>query len=170
MKEKYHSALCILLLTGFCMVVSACSPPPEVTIEPARQVISSGEECHLCGMVITEFPGPKGMAAARTDQYIRKFCSTMDLFSYYLDPENTHQVTHILVHDMTASDWQSPDDHHFIDARTAWFVIGSERMGAMGHTLASFSSQSAAEDFANKYQGQVKAFSQISLSDLTASH
>jgi copper chaperone NosL len=41
-------------------------------------------------------------------------------------------------------------------------------MGAMGPTLASFANSKAAEGFAAQFGGQVKAFADITMSDLNA--
>ena len=97
-----------------------------------------------------------------------KFCSTRDMFSYYLDPENTRNVSQILVHDMSKMPWGSDsiDDKYFIDAKTAWFVTGSEKTGAMGKTLASFSLQSDAQAFADEFGGKVLSFADVNQDSL----
>ncbi|HSG63037.1 MAG TPA: nitrous oxide reductase accessory protein NosL, partial [Pseudomonadales bacterium] len=82
---------------------------------------------------------------------------------FILDPEYLHQVKEIYVHDMNKSPWESPQDSYFIDARTAWYVIGSSKQGAMGATLASFKDKLAADTFAEQYGGQVYPFDQITL-------
>ena len=56
---------------------------------------------------------------------------------------------------------ESIDDKYFIDAKAAWYVIGSEKMGAMGETLASFSKESDAKAFAKEFGGKVIAFTDI---------
>lgn len=128
--------------------------------------IESSDECHLCGMLISNFTGPKaelfrkGITQADGNA-VKKFCSTRDMFSFYLDPENKRNVTSILVHDMSKAPWDAPKDEFFIDARTAWYVIGSSQTGAMGKTLASFSKQTDAEAFASEFGGRVISFEQI---------
>ncbi|MCJ8318620.1 MAG: nitrous oxide reductase accessory protein NosL [Colwellia sp.] len=129
--------------------------------------IESSEECHLCGMLITRFDGPKGeLFSKEQGDKAFKFCSTRDMFSYYLDPENQRNVAQMLVHDMSKMPWGTINDEHFIDAKTAWYVDGSEKTGAMGKTLASFSLQVDAQAFAKEFGGNVIAFDSISLSIL----
>lgn len=36
---------------------------------------------------------------------------------------------------MAETQWDHPEDTHLIDARKAWYVMGSNLMGAMGPTL-----------------------------------
>ncbi len=162
-----------VLLTIFSvMFLSACFTSEE-TQESSHTpvVLESTDECHLCGMLITHFPGPKGElfrkeVSAEESKKARKFCSTRDMFSYYLDPEHKRNVTTVLVHDMSKSPWNTPNDDYFINAKNAWFVVGSEKRGAMGKTLASFSMKPDAEAFAQEHGGVVIAFEQITLSTL----
>ncbi len=148
--------VCSVLLIG-------CSKSEQQATVRQAAVIESGDECHLCGMLISNFPGPKGETYIKTSDRVKKFCSTRDLFSFILDPEYRHQVKEIYVHDMSKVPWGSPDDGYFIDARLAWYVVGSTQTGAMGSTLASFSQQSDAIAFSVEFGGKVHPFSDIKL-------
>jgi len=131
--------------------------------------MESSDECHLCGMLITRFDGPKGEVFRKEQgDKVFKFCSTRDMFSYYLDPENKRNVAQILVHDMSKMPWGSDsiNDKYFIDAKVAWYVYGSEKTGAMGETLASFSQESDAKAFAVEFGGKVIDFQSINLDSL----
>lgn len=145
--------------------ISACSDNKNSDELIHKAVaMESSDQCHLCGMLITRFGGPKG-EVFRQDQTdtVLKFCSTIDMFSYYLDPENTRNVSQMMVHDMSKMAWGSDsiNDEHLINAKTAWYVINSSKMGAMGKTLASFSLQKDAQAFADEFGGQVVSFTEI---------
>ncbi|MEW6990332.1 nitrous oxide reductase accessory protein NosL [Colwelliaceae bacterium 6441] len=164
--SKFIAVLCMVSL------FSACSKNEEghQTIHQAA-AIESADECHLCGMLISHFDGPKGELFRKgiteaDGNKVHKFCSTRDMFSFYLDPENKRNVTTMLVHDMSKSPWNAPNDNYFIDARTAWFVAGSSQTGAMGQTLASFSQKNDAQTFADEFGGKVLTFQQVDLSVL----
>jgi copper chaperone NosL len=122
-----------------------------------------GDECHVCGMLIVRFPGPKGEAYASGRQRPLKFCSTRDLFAWLLQPETSAVVQSIYVHDVAQTDWAHPEDTRLIDARSAWYVVGSERLGAMGPTLAPFAESQAAQAFADRYGGRLLRFDDITL-------
>ncbi len=141
-----------LLLTGCEDTQQSTSPLDPVAFH-------DGEECHVCGMVISEFPGPKGEAVA--PGAVHKFCSTAELLGWWLQPENRQQGVRLYVHDMGRSDWNQPDDRHLIDATAAFYVVGIQRPGAMGVTLASFAEQAAAERLAHQQGGRVLRFSEI---------
>ena len=150
---------------GLCMLLSACQEEdPVISITP--EAFTQADECHLCGMAILKFPGPKGQAFVGRSTQVVKFCSTRDLISWYLQPENTPNTQAILVHDMARSDWHHPDDRHLIDAYKAWFVAGSQRRGAMGPTLASFATEESAKSFANQEGGEVLSFYELRLDRL----
>ena len=159
-----HKSLKIAAIAFILAFISACgaeNASKQVTNTPIA--IESGEECHLCGMVITGFPGPKGELFEGRDNQVRKFCSTRDLMSWYLQPENKPNSKDIFVHDMSRSDWNSPNDEHMIRAENAWFVAGSNMKGAMGPTLASFAKKEQAEQFITKHKGQLLTFDEITM-------
>ncbi|PKG40814.1 nitrous oxide reductase accessory protein NosL [Psychromonas sp. Urea-02u-13] len=128
--------------------------------------IESSDECHLCGMLISNFAGPKGEIAEKRSEQVNKFCSTRDMFAYYLQPENKRNVTQLFVHDMSKMPWDELNDGHFIDAKSAWFVTGSSKKGAMGLTLASFGQKEHADAFKKEFGGQVYSFGEITIDRL----
>ncbi|MDX1755372.1 MAG: nitrous oxide reductase accessory protein NosL [Marinobacter sp.] len=161
----YWVGLALLL-----MWLAGCSPSGDGVTGAHKPVhFESGDECHVCGMVIQRFSGPKGQAIgsnAEEGEIVRKFCSTRDLFAWVLQPENIHRNLTLYVHNMAQTDWKNPADTALIDAREAFFVVGSSREGAMGPSLASFASQQAAEDFAERFGGSVLEFSHVTLAHL----
>ncbi len=149
------------------LTLTACSDSDEpATAKPAPVHFESGDECHVCGMVIASFPGPKGQAITEKDQHVRKFCSTKDMFAWMLQPENANRDHTLYVHDMAQTEWEHPDDTALIDARDAFFVVGSDRSGAMGPTLASFASEEDAHRFMTEHGGQVLNYSEVTLDHL----
>lgn len=169
----FKQTLSTLLVTLFSVsLLFSCSKNEEGAQSLHEAVaIESSDECHLCGMLISNFSGPKGELFRKgiteaDGNSVKKFCSTRDMFSFYLDPENKRNVTTMLVHDMSKSPWDTPNDAYFIDARNAWFVAGSSKTGAMGKTLASFSMQTQAQEFAEEFGGKVLSFAQIDMSVL----
>lgn len=157
----------ISALLVFAVFLTGCSSETDtVTEKPAPVHIESDDECHVCGMVIMQFPGPKGEVITEREQTVHKFCSTRDMFAWVLQPENVQRKHTLYVHDMSQTEWDSPDDAALIDAREAFYVVGSERTGAMGQTLASFSDESAAHDFMMEYGGEVVSYDAITLEHL----
>ncbi len=149
------------------MGLSACSGSNDSVSKKHDPVtIKPGEECHLCGMVISKFAGPKGELYDRSG-HVQKFCSTRDMFSWYLQPENLNSTQEIYVHDMGQASWKNPNDKYLISARTAWYVVDSDMKGAMGSTLASFKQKADAQNFILKHGGKLLPFKDITLDLMT---
>ncbi len=146
----------LVFLISF-VILAACQEAPQEDFSPLA--ITSGDECHVCGMLITRLPGPK--AQGIFDKQPIKFCSTRDMMSFYEDEENTHRVSQLFTQDMAVNDWAKPSVSQFIDAKTAWYVEGSSQTGGMGPTFASFANQADAQEFSDQYGGQVKKFTQL---------
>lgn len=155
----------LVILLG--ILLSACGVQDDIHIRHDPVAFESSDECHVCGMVISQFVGPKGQAFESRNNQVQKFCSTMELFIWYLQPENKPNITDIYVHDMSQTPWDKPDDAHLISARDAYFVINSNLQGSMGKTLASFLIQKDAIDFASKHNGEVITFNEITLAALS---
>jgi len=153
-----------LVIFSLMVVLLGCTEAdPKKEMFKQAVAIENADECHLCGMIISQFPGPKGELYQKTSEDVAKFCSTRDMFSYLLQPENQRQVQQVFVHDMSKTPWQKTDDQYFIDARTAWFVVDSSQKGAMGKTLASFSLFDDALAFSKEYGGKVYPFDEITI-------
>ncbi|MBK8973459.1 MAG: nitrous oxide reductase accessory protein NosL [Hahellaceae bacterium] len=155
--------ICWVAVLNLSLLLTACGDEQHPLTSIAPLAIEGGDECHLCGMIIREFPGPKGEAIETRHGRVAKFCSTRDMLSWWLQPEHQSLAAQLYVHDMARSDWQHPDDRHLIDATKAFYVAGSRLRGAMGPTLASFAGRGSAESFAREHGGTVLRFDQINL-------
>lgn len=146
------------------IVLASCNKP---TTPEAPQEITAGTACSLDGMILSEFPGPKAQIHYATGEP-DFFCDTLEMFSIYLQPEQKKHITGIYTQDMGKTDWEKPQSN-WIDARQAYYVLGSMKTGSMGPTLATFARQPDAENFAKKFGGKVLRFEQVTpdMVDLT---
>lgn len=152
-----------LSLAVLLPALHGCEKSEQSAKQQLPVAIEPGDECHVCGMIIDNFPGPKGEAYVRGAAKPYKFCSTRDLFSWWLQPENKIAAMAVYVHDMGKTRWTHPSDKDFVDARKAWYVIDQPRPGAMGPTLASFARKADAEAFIRKHGGRLLQFQDITL-------
>ena len=163
-KPVLNAGLCSLALVVLLSLVACNDEAQQQVVGPVA--IQAGDECHVCGMIVNEFPGPKGEAIETENAAVRKFCSTRDLFAWWLQPENRYLNATLYVHDMARSDWQRPDDRHLIDARSAYYVLGSNLKGSMGSTLATLGTLDAAQKLVQEQGGEVLRFEDITLDTL----
>ena len=159
-----HFSVYLKLIISLCLVlfVLGCSDSQQRVSKPPV-VFESGDECHVCGMIIVRMPGPKGQAADTRSPQMKKFCSTFDMISWYLQPENKPNVTDIYVHDMAQTDWDSPDDAKLIPAESAVYVLNSTKPAFMGKTIATFKTKADAELFIKEWSGNIVSFRELTI-------
>lgn len=138
------------------VLISACSKEVATALP---QEINSDTACSLDGMVLADYPGPKAQVlyAEGAPDF---FCDLMELFGTLLAPEQKRQVAGMFVQDMGQAAWEHPSGH-WIDAKTALYVVDSKKTGSMGPTFGSFATMQDAESFAEKEGGKIVRFDQI---------
>ena len=139
------------------LALTACSKaaPPSIA-----QEFDKTTACALDGMLLADYPGPKAQIRYAGQDTPDFFCDTVEMFSIYLKPEAVRQVAALYVQDMGATDWDNPKGA-WIDAKTALYVVGSNRNGSMGPTIASFAKEDAAKKFIGQFGGRLYKFSEI---------
>lgn len=144
-----------LLLAGCTGEETPAAPPPfALTMEAMGR---------YCGMNLMEHPGPKGQIILKDVIEPLWFSSVRDAVSFTLLPEEPKDVAAIYVSDMgKAQSWEQPGAENWIEARTAFFVIGSSLRGGMGAAEAvPFANEAAAGQFAREHGGRVVGFADI---------
>lgn len=161
---KQTALIRLTLSLVFVATLTACNKP-ATPVSP--QEITAGTSCTLDGMTLADFPGPKAQIHYATGEP-DYFCDTVEMFSIYLRPEQKKSITGIFTQDMGKTDWEKPQGN-WIDAKQAFYVLGSKKTGSMGPTLAAFSSLLAAEVFAKEFGGKVLHFNDVTpeMVDLT---
>lgn len=161
---KQTALIRLTLSLVFVATLTACNKP-AAPVSP--QEITAGTSCTLDGMTLADFPGPKAQIHYATGEP-DYFCDTVEMFSIYLRPEQKKTITGIFTQDMGKTDWEKPQGN-WIDAKQAFYVLGSKKTGSMGPTLAAFSGLLDAETFAKEFGGKVLYFNDVTpdMVDLT---
>lgn len=156
MRSAFVLAVTLFFLTACDDSETAQAPPPP-------QELSADAVGHYCGMVVLEHSGPKGqiILASRTEPVW--FSSARDAVAFTLLPEEAKDIRAIYVSDIAkAPTWEEPGTANWVEARNAFFVIGSARSSGMGAAeTAPFSDRTAAVAFAREHGGQVVTFAEI---------
>lgn len=122
------------------------------------------QKCPVCNMKVGG--GPLGYAAVVfKDGKVVGFDGPGDMFRYFLEPAKYKfepaQITNLYV-----SEYGSPK---LIDAKAAFYVVGSDFSGMMGPDAAPFATKEAAEKFKTDHKGRaVVPFAEVKLSDLAS--
>ena len=164
MKHFSTQTLATLIFLVTIFITTGCEKDKQASTVQTPESITAEDQCYICGMHITGFPGPKAQAFIRHQRTSLKFCSTADLHGWLLQPDTPAILETAYVHDMgAATSWDKPSDKHFVDASKAWYVAGHDQRGAMGPTLASFKEKQSAETYIKQHGGKLLGFSEINM-------
>lgn len=148
--------LALLLSAGCRKETTAAAPPPP-------QEITTGATGRYCGMALSEHNGPKAQILLKSQHEPVWFSSVRDVFAFTLIPEEPKDIAAIYVHDLArAKNWDQPEPGMWVEARHAFFVLGSRKDSAMGAPEAfPFSDEAAAHAFTAAHGGRVVRFAAI---------
>jgi copper chaperone NosL len=155
----------IVLLTAFAaaLALTGCNDRKTAEAPPPPQELTASAIGHYCGMNVLEHTGPKGQIILASRKEPVWFSSARDAISFTMLPEEPKDISAIYVSDMAkAPSWDKPGEANWVDAKQAFFVIGSRMKGGMGADEAvPFSDKGAAERFATENGGRVMAFADV---------
>jgi copper chaperone NosL len=151
----------IIFIVG-AMGIAGCTEQPTQPPPPPFELTPDAVG-HYCGMNLLEHKGPKGQIILSDQSPPIWFSSARDALSFTMLPEEPKDIRAIYVSDMgKAQTWESPGATNWVEARQAFFVIGSSKQGGMGAPeTVPFSDRGAAEKFAAEYGGQVVGFDEV---------
>ncbi len=119
------------------------------------------DTCPVCGMFVAKYPEWIATVVYR-DGHSHHFDGAKDLFKYLLDLPRWapgHRVEEMQTIGVTEYYGLQR-----IDAHGAWYVIGSDVLGPMGHELIPLESEADATEFMADHKGRrIIRFSDVSL-------
>jgi len=159
-ERRHLLGLAALAAFGSLGALAGCGERAGEAQSLAPIEVDRSTSCELDGMLLADYPGPKAQVHYVAQDKPSFFCDTVELFNVLLAGEQVRAVRAVYVQDMGKADWDHPQGH-WIDAKTAFFVLGGKRHGSMGPTIGSFAQEADATKFAAQYGGKVLRFSEI---------
>lgn len=164
------TGLMLGLLVGACLVTVVLSAgcqqsEPDVIAGPqplTRQAVSVTD-----GMILLDYPGPKGQILKKNGE-IDYFCDLPEFITAIQAPDRPPGHARAYVQAFDGREWDSYADG-WAEASRPVYVIGSDRMGAMGPTLVPFLGMDAAKAFTDKHGGRILRFAELT-SEVMADH
>jgi copper chaperone NosL len=150
-----------VLVLAIVVLLAACGEGKKPVPPPAA--LTADAIAHFCGMAVADHPGPKAQIFVAGQDKPVWFTSVHDAVAFTLLPEEPKDIRAFYVTDMaSAPSWDHPEQGRWIDAKTAFYVIGSDTAGGMGTPEAvPFATRAAADGFAQGHGGQVVALDAI---------
>ena len=125
-----------------------------------QKSITKKDKCPVCGMFVYKYP--KWVAViefADGSEYF--YDGAKDMFKHYMNvPKYTPGKAGQEITSLSVTDYYAVV---LIDAKEAWYVIGSDVFGPMGHELIPFETQASAQEFLEDHKGtHILRFSDVS--------
>ena len=124
---------------------------PSLAADGPVPAVGRDDKCPVCGMFVSRYPDWKAAVVFR-DGKVAWFDGAKDLFKFLEDPSRhipgrkAGDVDRVLVSDYYAVT--------LVDAREAFFVVGSDVMGPMGRELVPFARRQDADEFLRDHRGK----------------
>jgi copper chaperone NosL len=144
--------------------------------------LAANRECDVCGMVISEHPGPSGQIFYRNnspeghDNPARFDSPKACMFPYYFEREQrdwTAEAVYVTDYSKVEYEISSVEEQRYIQTATApetfsnaedvVFVVGSKVHGAMGPDFIPFSEEKDSSAFADEFGGRTVTTDEITL-------
>jgi len=132
----------------------------------ATDIVQDNTRCSVCGMFVAKYPNWLAQINYDSPDETRFFDGVKDMMVFYFNPQkyggpSRETIKGIFVKDYYSLKW--------LEAKEAFYVVGSDVYGPMGHELIPFESKEAAESFSKDHHGKnILTFAEIT-SDLIES-
>jgi nitrous oxide reductase accessory protein NosL len=143
----------VLVLFTLCIVLQGLNAYAVQHAQPALK-----ERCPVCGMFVVKYPAWLAQVHMENGG-THFFDGVKDMMAFYFEPHkygSDSTVTELYVTDYYSQGW--------IDGKKAFYVVGSDAYGPMGHEFIPLDSMPAAEAFKKDHHGkEILSFDQIKL-------
>jgi len=142
MKMKRLIILIIIVILAFPIASIGQRQPVRPTMK---------DKCPVCGMFVAKYPDFVAEVLFKNGSYA-VFDGTKDMFKYYFNMKKYNPARgQNDVEAVYVTDYYSLN---LIDGLRAYYVLGSNVYGPMGHELIPFAKESDAKEFMKDHQGK----------------
>ena len=154
---KRQTTLGVLALLAFFFVASP--------VQSKENIPGAKERCPVCGMFVAKYP--QWLATLTTENNkVFYFDGVKDMMAYFFSPEEFGATAGQTIGKVEVKNYYS---QKWIDGKTAWYVVGSDVLGPMGHELIPFGSEAAARNFLKDHHGtEIVLFATITSERITS--
>ena len=140
---QHYPEIMLIFMLLFSMNISY-GDEPIVTIKKT-------DRCPVCGMFVYKYPKWVAQIVFKDGSYYF-YDGAKDMFKHIFDTAKyTPGKSAQNIKDIYVTDYYEVD---LIDAKSAFFVVGSDVLGPMGHELLPFKDQESAQEFLEDHKGK----------------
>ena len=143
-------AVGIMTIPAFCLLSFLLMSFPLGAAERGALKPTAKDKCPVCGMFVAMYPDWTTAILFKDGSHVF-FDGAKDMFKYLLDPKRYDSVRRkediaaVMVKDYYGLSW--------IDARKAWYVLGSDVFGPMGREAIPLETEADAKEFMKDHKG-----------------
>lgn len=149
MRHRSFIAYTALVLMSITLMTLA-AVDDAASADRRQRGITRRDKCPVCGMFVYKYP--KWVAEIEfQDSHAHFYDGAKDMFKHYMNlskytpGRSEHEIAAVFVTDYYAVE--------LIEAKTAFYVIGSDVLGPMGHELIPFKDEASAKEFLEDHKG-----------------
>ena len=139
------NTLCKLVLV--VLFGLAVMPANTLALDKA---VGKDARCAVCGMFVAKYPNWV-VTLTLSDGETKYFDGVKDMMVFYFAPQKYGAKPGSTINEISVADYYSLTP---VEARKAFYVVGSDINGPMGHEFIPFAAKSAAESFNKDHQGK----------------
>ena len=143
MKTSRILLLIIIQLLVFTPVCFADGAPIDA--------VSDNTRCTVCGMFVAKYPNWLAQIHYDELEQAKFFDGVKDMMVFYFNPEKYGSASRDSIRALFVKDYYSLN---WLSAKDAFYVVGSDVYGPMGHELIPFATREAAESFSKDHHGK----------------
>lgn len=162
MFAQVKNLLYVVVALAALVLAPVTSMAAQTVDLPDGSKLDLGASCPICNMGLESSTlGPA--AVIFKDGKVVGFHSAGHMFAYILAP-----VKHSISTENIKNTYVTDDGtKKFVDAKQAFFVVGSDVMGSMGPDLVAFAKKEDAEKFSSEHKGKrVASYAEVTLADV----
>lgn len=128
--------------------------------------IPKDAKCQVCGMFVSKYTN--WVSTIKTPKETFYFDGPKDMFKFYFEPAKYAKDVALNDIAINVTDYYTLEQ---INAKSAFFVVGSNVMGPMGNEFIPFKDENSAKEFLKDHQGKnIFKFDEITLDMIPKKH
>lgn len=137
----------LLVVAVLLLTAAPLARAGEVVVPPPQ----ADSVCPVCGMFVAKFPEWVAYVVYK-DGHAHYFDGAKDMFKFLASPKSYDKGHHPEdVATVAVTDYYAVEP---VPARDAWYVVGSDVLGPMGHELVPLATEAEAQEFLRDHKGK----------------